>query len=247
MDLAMSLDAVLVLRAMGLQADPWQAALLRSDARQILVNIHRQGGKSTVVAVIAAHAAMYQAGSLVLLLSPGLRQSQEVLKKVIAAYHAVGSVVPVVPAYAENQLTLELENGSRVVSLPGNEATIRGFSAVSLIVVDEASRVSDELYFALRPTLAVSGGRLLALSTPFGTRGWWYQAWSSQDGWERYEVPATSCPRISPDFLEEERMTMGQWWYDQEYMCQFADAQTRAFTREEVEAAFDEEVEMWPL
>ena len=33
------------------------------------------------------------------------------------------------------------------------------------------------------------GGRLVALSTPFGTRGWWYQAWRSEEAWQRYEVP----------------------------------------------------------
>jgi hypothetical protein len=36
---------------------------------------------------------------------------------------------------------------------------VPGFSAVWLPLVDEASRVSDELYLAVRPMLAVSGGR----------------------------------------------------------------------------------------
>ncbi|MCG8456864.1 MAG: hypothetical protein MI919_11335, partial [Holophagales bacterium] len=63
--------------------------------------------------------------------------------------------------------------------------------------------------------LAVSSGRLLALSTPFGTRGWWYEAWRSDEPWERYEIPAAECPRISPEFLEEERRTMGEWWFRQ--------------------------------
>ena len=53
--------------------------------------------------------------------------------------------------------------------------------------------------------LAVSGGRLLAMSTPFGTRGWWYEAWRSNEDWERYEVPAERCPRISAAFLDENR------------------------------------------
>jgi hypothetical protein len=38
------------------------------------------------------------------------------------------------------------------------EDTIRGFSAVSMLVIDEASRVSDEMYEALRPMLAVGDG-----------------------------------------------------------------------------------------
>jgi hypothetical protein len=53
------------------------------------------------------------------------------------------------------------------VGLPGTEATIRGFSAVSLLLVDEAARCSDELYLAIRPMLAVSDGTLWLMSTPF--------------------------------------------------------------------------------
>ncbi|MEO1083679.1 MAG: hypothetical protein AAFY88_05505, partial [Acidobacteriota bacterium] len=110
-----------------------------------------------------------------------------------------------------------------------------------------AARVSDELYLSIRPMLAVSGGRLMALSTPFGTRGWWYEAWRSTEDWHRFEIPATECPRISPAFLQEERQAMGEWWFAQEYMCQFLDAETQPFSREDVENAFREDVEPWDL
>jgi hypothetical protein len=139
------------------------------------------------------------------------------------------------------------ESGSRIVARPGKEGTVRGFSGVDLLVIDEASRVHNDLYASVRPMLAVSGGRLLAHSTPFGTRGWWYDAWRSEHAWERYEVPATKCPRISPGFLEEARENLGAWWYAQEYLCRFLDAQTQAFTRKEVDAAFEEEVVPWDL
>jgi hypothetical protein len=99
----------------------------------------------------------------------------------------------------------------------------------------------------VRPMLAVSGGRLVALSTPFGTRGWWFDAWRGDEPWERYEVPAVECPRISPEFLEEERRTMGGFWFDQEYSCAFLDAISQAFRREDVDAAFEQEVQAWDL
>jgi hypothetical protein len=120
---------------------------------------------------------------------------------------------------------------------------------VRLLVVDEAARVPNDLYASVRPMLAVSGGRLIALSTPFGTRGWWYEAWRSgaKEAWERYEVPATEVSRITPEFLAEESRTLGGWWFEQEYMCRFLDAQTQAFTREEVDKAFTEGVEAWAL
>lgn len=130
---------------------------------------------------------------------------------------------------------------------PGRGQARRGFSGVDLLAVDEAARVPDELYYAIRPMLAVSQGRLVALSTPFGTRGWWYEAWRSPEAWERYQVPAADCPRISADFLDEERRTMGEWWFQQEYDCEFLDAETQPFSREDIERAFEEEVEAWNL
>ncbi len=243
-DLALALDPLMLMRAMGMEPDAWQARLLRSVSKRSLVNCSRQSGKSTTMGVLAAHTALYQPGSLVLLLSPSLRQSQELFRKALDAYHVAAKDVP---ADAENKLTLELSNGSRIVSLPGKEGTIRGYSGVNLLVIDEASRVEDELYYSVRPMLAVSGGRLIAPSTPFGTRGWWYGAWAGPEAWERVEVPASECPRIEPEFLEEERRTLGEWWYQQEYLCKFQDGQTQAFRREDIDNAFTEEVLIWQL
>jgi hypothetical protein len=243
-DLAVALDPVLVAREMGLDPDPWQEKFLRSPAPRTLLNASRQSGKSTVTGISAAHQALYEPGSLTLLLSPSQRQSHELFRKALDAYRSIPTAIPITQ---ESALRLELANGSRIVSLPGKETTIRGYSGVRLLAVDEAARVPDELYYTVRPMLAVSGGRLVALSTPFGTRGWWYQAWESEERWERYQIPASECPRISADFLDEERRSMGEWWYQQEYECTFLDAQTQPFGREDVERAFSEEVEAWTL
>lgn len=244
-DLAMALDPVLLARAAGIEPDPWQAQVLRSTAPRLLLNCSRQSGKSTITSVLAVHTAVYDPGSLVLLLSPTLRQSGELFKKCLGVYRSLGRPVP---AESETALTLTLENGSRIVSLPGKEGTVRGYSGVTLLAVDEAAWVLADLYLSVRPMLAVSQGRLLALSTPHGTRGWWHECWEKGgDAWERVEVPATMCPRISPAFLAEEERSMGRWWYEQEYLCRFLDAETQPFSREDVDNAFREEVEPWDL
>ena len=243
-DLLMALDPVEMAQATNLDPDPWQIQLLRSVEPRVILNCSRQAGKSTMAALLAVHTALYEPSSLVLLLSPSLRQSQELFKKALNCYRDVGGPIP---SKTESALRLELENGSRIVSLPGKQDTVRGFSGVRLLVVDEAARVPGDLYFSVRPMLAVSGGRLLALSTPFGTRGWWYEAWRSDEPWERYEVPASQCPRITREFLDEERRAMGEWWFAQEYECEFLDGETQPFGREDVERAFEEEVEAWDL
>jgi hypothetical protein len=233
-DLAFALDPVRLAERAGLVPDEWQAHVLRSTAPRVLLNCSRQSGKSTMSALLALHTALYSAGALVLLLSPSQRQSAELFRKCLDLYRGLGRPVP---AQAENTLRLELEGGGRIISLPGSEATIRGYSGVTLLVVDEASCVEDQLYMALRPMVAVSQGRLIALSTPFGRRGWWFEAWRGQEPWERYEVPATHYPRISAQFLAEEQRALGPWWYQQEYCCVFGETTDQLFGYDVVMAA----------
>ena len=221
-DLARALDPVRLARRVGLDPDPWQADLLRSDARQSILNCSRQSGKSTTTAVLATHEAEYRPDSLILLLSPSLRQSQELFRKVRDVRAALGA--DGCPVTEESALRIELRNGSRIVCLPGKEATIRGYSGVRLLVVDEASRVPDDLYQAVRPMLAVSGGRLVLLSTPFGMRGFFHHEWTEGGpSWHRVQVKAADCPRIPSAWLEAERALIGEWWYRQEYQCEFVE------------------------
>jgi hypothetical protein len=165
-------------------------------------------------------------------------------RKVINFYRSLENSVP---PEQESALRLQLENGSRIISLPGKEGTIRGYSGVTLLIVDEAARVSDDLYYSIRPMLAVSGGRLMALSTPFGKRGWFWEEWRGNGDWLRIKVTAEECPRISKEFLEEERQHLGTWWFNQEYLCEFLDSQTAVFRLEDIEKMFGEEVEKWQL
>jgi len=238
-DLRFALERASFAENLGLTPDAWQRDLLRSTSPRLLLNCSRQSGKSTMAAIIVLHRALYHVGSLVLVLAPSLRQSQELFAKVASFYRSLGRPVP---AQAERRLSLELENASRIVTLPGTEKTIRGFSGAALLLVDEAARVDDGLYYAVRPMLAVSGGSLMMLSTPFGKRGIFFEEWTGGAGWERYEVPASEVPRISPEFLEEEQRNMPGPWFEQEYMCRFVEAQDQVFGYEEVQDALDEEV-----
>ena len=189
--------------------------------------------------LIALHRALTAPGSLVLCLAPALRQSQELFGKVAGFYGDLGRPVA---ADTEQRLGLELANGSRIAALPGSERTVRGFSGVDLLIVDEAARVDDALVHSVRPMLAVSGGAMMLLSTPYGRRGVFHEEWTGGEGWERFEVPATECPRIPAAFLEAERRSMPDWWYRQEYGCEFMETEDQLFTHEMIEGARDEDL-----
>ena len=227
--------------SLGIVPDVWQEQLLQSEAPRVLLNCARQSGKSTMAAIIALHQALQWPSSLVLILAPAERQAKELFSKVATAYQALGHIIP---ADSYRKMGMELANGSRIEALPGTEKTIRGFSGVDLLLVDEASRVADELYYAVRPMLAVSRGRLMMLTTPYGRRGVFYEEWTSEAGgaWERYEVPASQCPRISEEFLEEERQALPRRVFRQEYECSFEETDDQVFSHADVQAAISSEV-----
>lgn len=225
-------------RKLGMVLDPWQEDLLRSDAARVLLNITRQGGKSTMAALIALHEALTAPAALVLVLAPSERQSKELFSKIAGFYSTLGHTT----ADSERKLGMSLANGSRIEALPGTEKTIRGYSGVSLLLLDEAARVDDGLYYSIRPMLAVSGGRLLMLSTPYGKRGVFHREWTEGTDWERFEVPATECPRIPAEFLEAERRSMPEWWFKQEYLCSFEETEDQIFTHAMIEGARADDV-----
>lgn len=241
-DLAQALDPVVFAReALGFTPDKWQEQALRWSGKRLLLNCSRQSGKSTTAAVLALHRALFYPSSLVLLVSPSLRQSSELFRKVQDMLKTLlqGQQPELVE---DNKLSLTMTNKSRIVSLPGSEGTIRGFSGAALIIEDEAARVPDDLYFAVRPMLAVSGGRLILMSTPFGKRGHFFKEWTEGGTWERIQIPAYDCPRISREFLEEERQALGDWWFKQEYLCEFVETVDQLFTYDQVVTAVTEDV-----
>lgn len=228
-------DPQAVMARAGMTPDSWQARALSSPSSRALWLASRQSGKSQTVAAVGLREALTRPESLILLLSPTLRQSGELFRdKVKRLYNALDRPVATVQ---ETALTVELANGSRIISLPGDEGTIRGYSGVRLLVVDEAARVPDSLYYAVRPMLAVSKGRMVCLSSAWAKQGWFYNAWTTGENWERVKVTADQCPRIGREFLEQERRAIGQRWFDMEYMCVFGDAIDQVFRSEDLDAA----------
>jgi phage terminase large subunit-like protein len=172
---------------LGFEPDEWQARLLRSRSRQVIMNCGRQVGKSTTTAALSVHTAVYSPGGLVLVIAPSQRQSRELFIKI---HTFLQRLHPAEPMDEETRLTLTLANGSRIVALPGdNPRTVRGYSAPALIVEDEAAFVADETHDALLPMLAAtSSGRIVLMSTPYVSAGHFYAIWhNGADDWERFE------------------------------------------------------------
>lgn len=224
----------------GIKPDPWQVQVLDESHNRLFLNCSRQSGKSTTSSIKALHKAVFNPGALILLVSPSFRQSQELFKKVlkylkILPKNFTGKLIE------DNKLSVTLWNHSRIVSLPGSPDTIRGFSAPDLIICDEAAQISDDLYDAIVPMLAVSNGTLMMMSTPFGKRGVFYEIWRSESqDWVKIEIKAKDCPRISKKFLTQQRRNMIPQKFSQEFDCEFVDDETTFFSSDLIQSAMCE-------
>ena len=218
---------------LGFVPDAWQAQLLRSRSRWILLNCCRQSGKSTTTAIVALHQAIYDPG-LVLCVSPSLRQSKELFAKVTGF---LKDLEPAETLEEDNKSSCTLGNGARIVSLPGDPDTLRGYSAPKLIIKDEAAYVSDAMQAALDPMLAVSKGRLIEMSSPNGKRGHFYENWQHGVDVERIKIIGRECPRIGAEFLDKMRQKLGPLLFAQEFEGEFIDAESSAFSAEMIELA----------
>jgi len=227
-DLAYGSNPVLWAReVLGYHPDPWQEKLLRSRSKKIILNCSRQSGKSTTCAVLGLHESIYRRPSFGLVIAPSKDQSAELMLK----FDEFRSAVELPSDYlsTDTKLAVRFSNGNRFIARPGSEKSSRGFSAVTLLLEDEAARVPDPLYSSVRPMLAVSNGRHILMSTPFGKQNHFFKIWDEQrDIWEWYEIPAEMCPRISKQFLEEEKRI--NLWFEQEYHCAFLDAEGSVFS-----------------
>ena len=160
-----------------------------------------------------------------------------------------------VNAVVDGQTLIELENGSRIVSLPAKSQAVVGYTA-DLLILDEAKIIPDDLYKSVRPMLAVAGGRMIALTTPLGQRGWFYEAWkqcdqAKQQGqpepYRRFKRTCWECPRKDVAFLELERKLIGDIWFRQEYEVEFVSLAGAVFRSEEVDSMFQSTEEPYEL
>jgi hypothetical protein len=226
--------------ACGFTCDDWQERVLRSRKDMILL-LHRQSGKTTVTSLVALHLAIHQPGSLTLLLAPSLRQSREQFNRIRTFLRRLS---PAQILETENQLSCEFQsNGSRIIAIPGaSPDAIRGFTP-DLVIEDEAAFVKDETHEALMPSLLVSKGRLILLSTPAGPAGHFHAHWTSGNpDWERIKLAVTENPRIDKGQLDKlRRMTPAHRWKS-EYLVQFHDSLGQLFSSELIESMFDKTV-----
>lgn len=226
-------DPVALFRQMGHTPDPWQVEALRSEDPRRAMLAARQVGKGEVLTTRGLHKAAFTPDAVVGILTPGLRQSCRLLRRIRRALPAV----PHVQATNKATTSLTLSNGSEVIAWPGNNPDqIRG-DTLDLLLVDEAAWVLPEAFTAALPMLGMSGGAALLASTPGGPDGYLFDVFNDPDkgeGWARSFVTADDCPRYTEQAKAELRRTLGDVAYAVEMMCEWREGADAVFSAAEL-------------
>ena len=235
-EIAYRVDPVLWVREiLNMAPTPWQETFLRSPrGASILALTARQVGKTTTAAWGIAHCMLFTPGSLSVIACPAQRQSAEAVRRVKDALIKAGAKFE-----SEHVYGLELENGSRVLALPGSDDSIRGLTVDGWIVADEAARLPNDLIAALRPMRARRPqARFSMLSTAWSRTDPFWTAWASDEqSWIRLKATADEVETFSAEFLEQERSALGENVFKREYLGIPLGGQASPFTWELYEHA----------
>ena len=224
-------------RLAGIELEAWQKAVLRSDHKAKILLCGRRTGKSTLAAVTALYRALTTPGFNTIFVAPSLDQAQIPYLMAISMYRALGRPVP---AISERRTGLELSNGSELRAMAAVDRSKRGFSA-DLLCVDEASRIEDAAYYgALLPSITRSTGHVMLMSTPYLNEGFFAETWYAQDDeWERTFLTSEDCEYFQkhPERLEMVKSKVPEWFYRQEYLCEFLADEFSIFNPDDVARA----------
>ena len=204
-------------QAFGFAPLKWQVPYLW-EHRNCAVLKGRQVGASTSAAAKAIQLVRHVPNSLAAIVSPSMKQSTEVKLRAKNGLIRLGEKLVL-----DSATVIGLDNGARIMSLPGSAKSVRGWTA-DLLVIDEAAFLDPDTFLAARATVA-TGGRVIVQSTPAAPYGHFYDLFTAQDPlWAKFQVSSEDVTTIDPAFLASERATLGPEEYAQEYQGKFTAA-----------------------
>lgn len=225
----------------GWEPRSFQKKFMKSEKRRVIVVTSRQVGKSEVTAVKAVWKAWLFPNQFILVLSPTIRQSQELFKKI--KRNVTSKTVIYEDVIRMTQTEIEFSNGSIIKVIPGRETSVRGFTA-DVVIIDEAAYVDEAVIGAVEPVIAVRRGQLIMISTPGPPRGYFYNVWVNGDEkiWEKIKATFEEA-NYDPEFVENYRRTHTEVEFKREILGLFADDEgSSLFTMEYVESVMSDEI-----
>ena len=235
---------------------PFQRAYVEDGSRFKIWNASRQIGKSFAAACEAVRDCYLNPGTMWVVLSAGERQSLEFMEKVkawVTAFELVIAQEIEERDSAEAVLKsaeIRLANGSRILALPANPSTARGYSAN--LILDEFAfhKDSTAIWRGIYPSIANPLKRELkvrVLSTPNGQANKFYELWADDaGGWSRHRttIHDAAANGLPVDIAKLRKQSGDADTWRQEFECEFIDTARAAFPYEMLAACESPEATM---
>jgi phage FluMu gp28-like protein len=201
----------------------------------------RQIGKSFALSFEAVCASLL-ARSDNMILSSSERQAQEVMAKVRKHLRCLGALDSALSPLRETREEIVFPSGSRIISLPANPATVRGFSGN--VYLDEFAFHTDsrEIWRAMYPTVT-RGYKVRITSTPNGKQNMFFELASGSGGLgegslvsrHRTDIHDALSEGLDIDLASLRSGISDPEAWAQEYECNFLDSATALITYEMIE------------
>lgn len=214
----------------NLQLDKWQEEVLDTEGN-ICLRSGRQVGKSTVISIKAGEYAVNNAKKSIMIISATERQAYLLFQKVLYYLDEFYKKEIKKGKDRPTKSEIRLKNGSIIRCLPTglDGLGIRGYT-VDLLIADEAAFIPEDVWPAITPMLATTGGHIILLSTPFGREGYFYSCFNDET-FAKFHVNSeeVATNRAEPQrswmlkHLESEKTRMTKVQYAQEYLGEFVD------------------------
>lgn len=209
----------------------------QKEMAEIIINnrffigvLPRQSGKSTILGAICTWLIIFNSNYTVFIAAQDHKTSIEITTK-------VKDMVEYLPHWLKpgtskwNELGIELDNNSRVLSSATTKKTGRGF-AINFLLLDEFAfvepNIANEFYTGIYATISATNTQKMAIiSTPNGMN-LFYDLWQKanknkgmKDTFVPYTIKWNDIPGRDEDFKLKTIANIGENRWSQEFECRF--------------------------
>lgn len=233
-------------KADNFKYDQYQVDVLATKGKQnIALRAGRQVGKSTVIAALAAEVAIENKNKSIMVISATERQAYLLFSKILLylddnyrTYIRKGKDRKSGKMVRPTKTEIHLTTGSIIRCLPTglDGLGIRGYTT-DLLIADEAAFIPEDVWPAVIPQLATTGGKIILLSTPMGDKGYFYECCQDRD-FLKFHINAEEVAKYRPEpqrtymitHQEKQKEVMTELQYAQEYCGHFVSDFRRVFS-----------------
>ncbi len=221
------------IRVKGFNPRPSQKAVLKSQARFLIIDAGRRWGK-TITALNWILWMAFNRGGENWWVAPVYSQSKMAFRRLLSAARR-GGADKIFFDVSQSELRIKFISGAALqFKSADNPDTLRGEGLTS-VVIDEAARVKREVWEeVIRPAVSDTGGRVMFISTPKG-KNWFFDLWTrgqdpmQKEKYESWQFPTHDNPKIPQEEIDLARNTLPADVFRQEYLAEFLESEAVVF------------------